>query len=95
MSRSALKAVPSPNTPDPENRKKNIFNRLLDWVEKNGNKLPDVLTLFVIITAVILLGSFIAGVAGWSAVNPANNEKITAVNLLNEDGIIRMLSELV
>ncbi|MBH0165166.1 AbgT family transporter [Fictibacillus sp. 7GRE50] len=95
MSRSALKAVPSPNTPDPENSKKNIFNRLLDWVEKNGNKLPDVLTLFVIITAVILLGSFIAGVAGWSAVNPANNEKITAVNLLNEDGIIRMLSELV
>lgn len=95
MARSAIKAVPSPEPSQPENNNKNIFNRLLDWVEKNGNKLPDVLTLFVIITAIILLGSFVAGVTGWSAVNPANNEKITAVNLLNEEGIKRMLTELV
>ncbi|MBY6037770.1 AbgT family transporter [Fictibacillus nanhaiensis] len=95
MARSAIKAVPSPKPPQPEEKRKNFFNRLLDWVEKNGNKLPDVLTLFVIITVTILLGSLVAGVSGWSAVNPANNEKIAAVNLLNEEGIKRMLTEMV
>jgi aminobenzoyl-glutamate transport protein len=95
MARSAIKAVPEPKPPQQDQKSKNVFNKLLDWVEKNGNKLPDVLTLFVIITAIILLGSLIAGVSGWSAVNPANNERIAAVNLLNEEGIKRMLTELV
>lgn len=76
-------------------KKKGVFYRLLDWIEINGNKLPDVLTLFVIFTAVILVVSAIGGLAGWSAVNPATKEKIEAVNLLNGEGIKRILSELV
>jgi aminobenzoyl-glutamate transport protein len=75
--------------------KKGLFYRLLDWVEINGNKLPDVLTLFVIFTAIILVVSMIAGLSGWSAINPATKEKIVAINLLNEEGIKRILSEMV
>ncbi|UII54186.1 AbgT family transporter [Cytobacillus spongiae] len=77
------------------NRKKGFFNRFLDWIEVNGNKLPDVLTLFLIFTIVILAASFVAGKLGWSAINPATNEKIVAVNLLNKEGIVQILTEMV
>ncbi|WP_243297378.1 AbgT family transporter [Bacillus litorisediminis] len=76
-------------------RKKSLFYRFLDWIEVNGNKLPDVLTLFVIFTAIILVVSAIGSAAGWTAVNPATKEKIEAVNLLNGEGIKRILSEMV
>ncbi|MBY0121692.1 AbgT family transporter [Bacillus sp. S/N-304-OC-R1] len=76
-------------------KKKGMFYRFLDWIEVNGNKLPDVLTLFVIFTVIILITSAIAGLSGWSAINPATKEKIDAVNLLNGDGIKRILSEMV
>ncbi|MFC0189635.1 AbgT family transporter [Fictibacillus aquaticus] len=80
---------------DKHRKQKRGFNRFLDWVEKNGNKLPDVLTLFLIITICILLASMAAGLSGWSAVNPSNNETVKAVNLLNEEGIKRMMTDMV
>ncbi|WP_226674713.1 AbgT family transporter [Mesobacillus jeotgali] len=80
---------------DNKTKKKGLFYRFLDWIEVNGNKLPDVLTLFVIFTGVILVVSAIGSAAGWTAINPATKEKIEAVNLLNGDGIKRILSEMV
>ena len=76
-------------------KKKGLFYRFLDWIEVNGNKLPDVLTLFVIFTAIILVVSAIGSAAGWTAVNPATEEKIEVVNLLDGEGIIKILSGLV
>lgn len=78
-----------------EERKRGIFSRFLDSIEKYGNKLPDVLTLFFIFTVLILVVSFIASKLGWSAVNPATQEKIKVVNLLNGDGIVKILTQLV
>lgn len=75
--------------------KKTIVSRFLDLVEKGGNKFPDVLTLFAIITGIILVSSFIAAKLGVSAVNPATNETMNAVNLLNGDGIRRIMTEMV
>ncbi|WP_349409832.1 AbgT family transporter [Pseudalkalibacillus sp. SCS-8] len=72
-----------------------FFNRFLDWIEKYGNRLPDVLTLFVIFTGIILFASFIAAKLNWSAVNPATNETVNAVNLLDGKGIVRILTEMV
>lgn len=80
---------------NPVKHRKSIFNRFLDLIEKGGNKFPDVLTLFGIITLIILLASFVGGKLGFSAINPATNEKIEAVNLLNADGVRRMLTEMV
>lgn len=76
-------------------KKKKLFYRFLDWIEVNGNRLPDVLTLFVIFTGIILVVSALGGWLGWSAVNPATKEKIEAINLLNGEGIKRILSEMV
>ena len=49
----------------------------------------------MIITAGILLASLITGLLGWKAVNPANNEVVAVTNLLNREGIIRILTGLV
>ncbi|BAQ09973.1 p-aminobenzoyl-glutamate transporter [Bacillus sp. OxB-1] len=81
--------------PNNEIGNKNFFQRSLDKIEKYGNKLPDIITIFVIITVGILLASFIAGTLGWKAVNPADNEVITVSNLLNKEGIVRILTGLV
>jgi aminobenzoyl-glutamate transport protein len=80
---------------DNKPKKKGLFYRFLDWIEVNGNKLPDVLTLFVIFTGIILVVSAIGSAAGWTAINPATKEKIEAVNLLNGEGIKRILTEMV
>ncbi|MGP4081190.1 AbgT family transporter [Pseudalkalibacillus sp. R45] len=78
-----------------QTNKRGLFNKFLDWVERSGNKLPDVLTLFAIFTGMILLASFIAGKLGWSAENPADGKTVTAVNLLDGQGIVRILTEMV
>lgn len=76
-------------------RKKGLFVKFLDRVEKYGNKLPDVLTLFLFIILAVLLLSSLAAWLGWSTVNPTTNEKIAAVNLLSKEGIVRILTEMV
>ncbi|KGX93028.1 aminobenzoyl-glutamate transporter [Pontibacillus halophilus JSM 076056 = DSM 19796] len=81
---------------EPTKRKKPKFTqRILNGIENSGNKLPDVLTLFAIITGIILVASFIGGQFGLSAMNPATNEEVKAVNLLSPDGVRRMLTEMV
>ncbi|WP_144463691.1 AbgT family transporter [Siminovitchia fortis] len=79
----------------PNFKKRNFFQGFLDKIEKGGNKLPDILTIFLILTGVILVASLVAGLLGWEAVNPATNETITAINLLNSEGIVNILTSVV
>ncbi|MFB9220281.1 AbgT family transporter [Kurthia sibirica] len=74
--------------------KKKLTDRFLDFIEKAGNKLPDPITLFVLMAALILLLSWLMSLIGISAVRPGTAEKIEVVNLLNQDGIIRILTEM-
>lgn len=84
---------------DPNNKKPGIANRLfskfLDFIENYGNKLPDPVMLFIIIAGIILLCSAVFAALGTSAVNPATDEEIFVVNLLNGEGLIMILTELV
>jgi aminobenzoyl-glutamate transport protein len=80
---------------DPRKGKNGFFASVLDKIEVYGNKLPDPVTLFVIIALIILTASFFAGMAGVSAVNPATKETITAVNLLSGAGLVKILTEMV
>ncbi|WP_079710661.1 AbgT family transporter [Paraliobacillus ryukyuensis] len=81
--------------PSPSPKKRGLFNRFLDFIEKYGNKLPDPIMLFVGITIIILLASALFSTLGTSAVNPATNEEIAVVNLLNGAGLIKILQNLV
>ena len=69
--------------------------RLLDRVERVGNRLPDPLTLFVALGFLVLLASWIAAQAGVSVVHPGTGATVTATNLLSAEGLRRILTGLV
>ena len=72
-----------------------VFARALDVVERIGNRLPDPITIFVILALVVLAGSWLAARLGVSAVHPKDGSVITAVNLLNAEGVRRIFTEAV
>lgn len=75
-------------------KKKTMIERFLDGVEKAGNKLPDPVTLFVIMAFIVLGASWILSKFNVSAVKPGTNEKIAVVNLLNQEGLIKIINEM-
>jgi aminobenzoyl-glutamate transport protein len=75
--------------------KEGFVQKILDRVERVGNKLPQPVTLFAILVGIVLIASLIASLLGIKAVHPGTGETIEAVNLLNADGIQRMLEEMV
>ncbi len=78
-----------------ENQKEGLFQRILDKVEKAGNKLPQPVTLFLILIGIVLLASWIAAMFNVSATHPGTGEQIKAVNLLNGEGIQRIFTQMV
>jgi len=68
---------------------------MLNWTEKAGNALPHPATLFALFALAALLFSALGHVLGWTAIHPATNEIIRPVNLLSQEGIHRILLEMV
>ena len=67
----------------------------LGWIEKIGNKLPDPFWLFVILSAVVAVSSWVASKAGLSAIDPSSGEEIHVESLLTAESISRMVSDAV
>lgn len=79
-----------------ENKTKaGFFQKVLDKVERVGNKLPQPVTLFVMLMGIVLVASFIASLFGVKAVHPGTGNTIEAVNLLDAAGIQRIFTEMV
>lgn len=76
-------------------KKNSFFNRMLDVVEKVGNKLPDPVTLFAIFAVMVIIASHFAAKAGLEAVNPATNETVAAVSLLSGEGLQKIMTMMV
>lgn len=76
-------------------KKKSIFNTFLNITEKAGNALPHPATLFASFAAFVLFISLIASYFGWNAIHPTTSEIIEPVNLLDHDGIHRIMLEMV
>jgi aminobenzoyl-glutamate transport protein len=72
-----------------------IFPRLLDRIERTGNRLPDPLTLFVILAGVVLLASFVLSMIGVSVQHPVDGRLIEVQNLLSKHGIRRIFTDMV
>lgn len=67
-------------------RRPSLGIRLLGWVERTGNRLPDPVTLFAGGALAVLLASALA--AGWSMPHPLDPERtIEAKSLLDRDGL--------
>jgi aminobenzoyl-glutamate transport protein len=76
-------------------QKKGLLLRMLDVVERVGNRLPDPITLFALFALLVVLASWLAATAGLSAVHPGTGDTVSAVNLLSAEGIRRMLTQAV
>lgn len=79
----------------PRNRQVGWVGKSLAIVERLGNKLPDPLTLFFILSLVVILVSAIASSLNVSVVNPGNNQTVAAVSLLTPDGIRKITTQAV
>ena len=72
--------------------KEGFFGRILSRIERAGNKLPDPITLFVILAAAVLLISWICSLFGVTAVHPGTGKTLEVVNLLSKEGFRRIWS---
>ncbi|MGA1017456.1 MAG: AbgT family transporter, partial [Phycisphaerales bacterium] len=62
--------------------------RLLSWVERVGNRLPDPVTLFGVGALAVLLASQMAVWGGWTVPHPTEPDRmIEARSLLTSDGL--------
>ncbi len=68
--------------------------RLLDGIERTGNRLPDPVTIFVILSAVVILISIVAATTGLSVVHPVTQETVVAANLLSTENLRRLMVEM-
>jgi aminobenzoyl-glutamate transport protein len=99
MENTSLKTPPSPQPTE----KRTAFTRFLDAVEWLGNLLPHPVTLFALFAFGIVVISGIAGYFEWSAIDPrpegargrAPEGIITAISLMNGDGLRRIVENLV
>ena len=72
-----------------------LFDRMLSGIERAGNKLPDPVTLFVILALSVVVISGICSAAGVSAIHPGTGEVITVTNLFSKSGLRMMWSKAV
>lgn len=73
---------------------KRALQGFLDFVEKGGNKLPDPWTLFLCMAAGVLALSAVLSGLGVEVISPSDQSTIKVINLLNPEGIRRILTEL-
>ncbi|CAN5594638.1 AbgT family transporter [soil metagenome] len=71
-----------------------FFNRFLDSIERAGNKLPDPVTLFLILVGVVMLVSWIASMLGAAVTHPGTGQLIEAINLFSGENIQRLFVEM-
>lgn len=76
-------------------KKLSIVERALLSLEKAGNKLPDPVTLFVVIILIMIGASYVLATLGVEVVNPATHETVKAVSLLSEEGLRKMFTNVV
>lgn len=81
-------------------QKKSFLQKVLDKIEIAGNKLPQPVTLFALLMAIVLVLSWILG--GTTVIKPGTGgttgveaDYITVQNLLTKEGIQRILTNMV
>lgn len=76
-----------------EKKKIGMISRFLGWVERSGNKMPDPVIIFVILSAGILFASWVFSAMGVSVVSPATQEMVQVENLLSRGNLVRILEQ--
>ncbi len=90
-----VKLVPETRDADSNKAKSTWVQKSLAFIEELGNKLPDPLTLFFILSVFVIVVSVIASSVNLSVVHPGTNKTVAAVSLLTPDGIRRIFTQAV
>jgi len=75
--------------------KQGIIYKALSWVEKIGNKLPDPVSIFLILCAIVFVLSAAIANSGLAVIHPKDGSVVTVLNLLTIDGIREYLNSIV
>ncbi|HLS30803.1 MAG TPA: AbgT family transporter [Flavobacteriaceae bacterium] len=75
--------------------KKGIVTKMLDFVERAGNKLPDPAILFFVLMLVIWVLSAIFSTVSFAEINPTTGDPIQINNLLTSSALADFLSNMV
>jgi len=68
--------------------------RVLDAVEKVGNRLPDPVFLFLWLIGALVVLSLIGSGLGWSAVNPVTGDALAAKSLLAPENLQKLIIDM-
>jgi aminobenzoyl-glutamate transport protein len=71
------------------------LQRFLTVIERTGNLLPNPSTLFALLAGLVVLLSWIFSRMGVSVIHPATGQVVPVINLLNVEGLHRMLISVV
>lgn len=69
-------------------------NRVLDFIERAGNKLPHPYILFLWLCLILAVISLVCSLAGVSVINPTSGETVLVQSLLSKAGFIWLLENL-
>jgi aminobenzoyl-glutamate transport protein len=75
--------------------KEGLLQKILNWTERVGNALPHPATLFALFALAALLLSGLGHLMGWEVIHPGTKEIVRPINLLSQDGLHRILLEMV
>jgi len=74
---------------------KGRMSRWLDRIERLGNRLPEPVSLFIILCGLIIVASWIGASLGVSVTHPTTQQQIGVDSLLSSANIRRMLQDMV
>lgn len=75
-------------------KKKGLFLRFLDVVERVGNKLPDPFVLFVGLAGAMIVISWIFSLFNASVIHPGNGEALAVKSLISGEGLQFILTSM-
>ncbi len=75
--------------------KKGLLDRILDAIERVGNKLPDPITMFLGLAIIVALISWLCSALNVTAVNPADGSTVEIFNLFSIAGIQYLWSNVI
>ncbi len=71
-----------------------IGNRILNGIERAGNRLPDPVFIFIWLILGLMAFSVFASLQGWQTVNPVTGDVIVAQSLFSGDNLRRLFEEM-
>jgi aminobenzoyl-glutamate transport protein len=77
-----------------EPKKAGFVMKVLDWVERAGNKLPHPFMLFTYLALFIIVASWLISLFNVTVVHPGSGEEIAIRSMVSKEGLIFILSSM-